>query len=87
MQPIDYLPCRNVCAILQVPGVGIVTVRTAQQTTRNEQHNAKARPVVTGRSLVGVNIPKRSIGVVECSALIRGIRRDANAKIVAAAEL
>src|SRR5689334_4796804 len=83
----DYLLRRNVSAVLKVPGVRVVAVRAAKQTTRNEQNDTQARSVVARRGFIGMEIAMCAVGVFLNCVLIRSIRREANMQIVAAARL
>src|SRR5262249_60609784 len=54
LQTIDRLLRRDVGSVLEMPGVGVVAIRAAQQATRYEQHDPQAGTVVAGRGLVGM---------------------------------
>src|SRR4029453_7666856 len=63
--------------------VRIVTIGTAQQAARDEQHDAQARAIVAGRRLVGMAVAECAFRVLEL-VLVRRIWRDAGTEVVPA---
>ena len=73
-EPIDHLLRRDVGAVLQMPGIGIVAVGAAQQAARQEQHDPQAGSVVAGGRLVGMDVAEGAFAVV-AEARLRPARR------------
>ena len=86
-EPIDDLLRRDVGPVLQMPGVGVVTIRAAQQASRDEQHDPQAGSVVTGRRLVGMRVAECAIGFVDELAFVGRVWGNPDAQIMPTARL
>src|SRR5205823_14314476 len=71
--------------VLKVPGVRVVAIRAAKQTTRNEQNDTQAGSIAARRGFIGMQVTICAVGLFLNCVLIRSIRREGNVQIVAAA--
>ena len=77
----EHLIDRDVGAVLEMPGVRIMAIRTAQQASRDEEDDPQARPVVAGRGLVGMAIAERALFVLDL-VFIRGVGRNSDPEVI-----
>src|SRR5208337_5656839 len=70
-----------------MPGIRVVAVGTAEQTTGHEQDGPQSGSVVAGRSLIGMDVTEGSVGFVRHLRLVGRVRRLADAQVISAAGL
>ena len=83
-EPLDHLLGRNVGAVLQMPGIGIVAVGATKRQPRKEQYHAQAGAVVARRRLIGMDVAEGPFLVAQVG-FVRRVGRKSDAQIVPAA--
>ena len=86
-EAINYLLRRDVGTVLQMPGVGVMTIGAAQKASRDEQHDPQAGPIVARCGLVGMSVAEFAASLFRRLAFIRCVGGNSDAQVMPAARL